>query len=71
MVKAALEAAEKLGATLVDMRFVKPLDEELISELATSHQLVVTVEESAVMGGAGSAVNESLAKTSSPIHAES
>ena len=53
MVKAALEAAEKLGATLVDMRFVKPLDEELISELAASHQLVVTVEESAVMGGAG------------------
>ena len=67
MVKAALEAAEKLGATLVDMRFVKPLDEELISELAASHQLVVTVEESAVMGGAGSAVNEFLAKTSSPI----
>ena len=67
MVKAALEAAEKLGATLVDMRFVKPLDEELISELAANHQLVVTVEESAVMGGAGSAVNEFLAQTSTPI----
>ena len=67
MVKAALEAAEKLGATLVDMRFVKPLDEELISELAAKHQLVVTVEESAVMGGAGSAVNEFLTQTSTPI----
>ena len=67
MVKAALEAAERLGATLVDMRFVKPLDEQLISELATNHQLVVTVEESAVMGGAGSAVNEFLAQTSTPI----
>ena len=67
MVKAALEAAEKLGATLVDMRFVKPLDEQLISELAANHQLVVTVEESAVMGGAGSAVNEFLAQTSTPI----
>ena len=67
MVKAALEAAEKLGATLVDMRFVKPLDEELISELASNHQLVVTVEESAVMGGAGSAVNEFLTQTSTPI----
>tara|TARA_Y100001935_G_scaffold2881_1_gene2443 strand:+ start:4195 stop:6087 length:1893 start_codon:yes stop_codon:yes gene_type:complete len=67
MVKAALEAAERLGATLVDMRFVKPLDEQLISELAANHQLVVTVEESAVMGGAGSAVNEFLAQTSTPI----
>ena len=67
MVKAALEAAERLGATLVDMRFVKPLDEELISKLAANHQLVVTVEESAVMGGAGSAVNEFLTQTSTPI----
>ena len=67
MVKAALEAAERLGATLVDMRFVKPLDEQLISKLAANHQLVVTVEESAVMGGAGSAVNEFLAQTSTPI----
>ena len=67
MVKAALEAAERLEATLVDMRFVKPLDEQLISELAANHQLVVTIEESAVMGGAGSAVNEFLAQTSTPI----
>ena len=67
MVKAALEAAEKLGATLVDMRVVKPLDEELISKLAANHQLVVTVEESAVMGGAGAAVNEFLTQTSTPI----
>ena len=63
MVRPSLEAAEKLDATLVDMRFVKPLDEELISGLTTTHQLIVTVEENATIGGAGSAVNEYLAKT--------
>ena len=56
----ALEAGEKLNATVVDMRFVKPLDEQLILELAASHELLVTVEEGCVMGGAGSAVNEFL-----------
>lgn len=60
MVTPALTAAEELNATVVDMRFVKPLDEELISDMASSHQLLVTVEENAVMGGAGSAVNEFL-----------
>ena len=60
MVQAALKAANELNATLVDMRFVKPLDEELIGNMATSHQLLVTIEENAVMGGAGSAVNEYL-----------
>ena len=59
---ACLEAAKNLGATLVDMRFVKPIDEALIVELATSHRLLVTVEENALMGGAGSAVNEVLAQ---------
>ena len=63
MVRPSLEAAEKLDATLVDMRFFKPLDEELISRLTTTHQLIVTVEENATIGGAGSAVNEYLAKT--------
>ncbi|MDF3031896.1 MAG: 1-deoxy-D-xylulose-5-phosphate synthase, partial [Moraxellaceae bacterium] len=58
----ALAAAEKLNATVVDMRFVKPLDEALIRELAQSHKLLVTVEEHAIMGGAGSAVNEFLAR---------
>ena len=60
MVKPALGAAEMIDATVADMRFVKPLDQELIGELATSHQLIVTLEENTVMGGAGSAVNEYL-----------
>lgn len=60
MLKPCLEAAEELNATVVNMRFVKPLDEDLIASLATSHQLLVTVEENTVMGGAGSAVLESL-----------
>jgi 1-deoxy-D-xylulose-5-phosphate synthase len=52
--------AGRLNATLVDMRFVKPIDEALLLSLAASHDLLVTVEENAVMGGAGSAVNEFL-----------
>lgn len=60
LVNTALEAAESLDATVVDMRFVKPLDEVLIGEMATRHQLIVTLEENTVMGGAGSAVNEFL-----------
>ena len=69
MVKPALEAAELVDATVADMRFVKPLDRELIVDLATSHQLVVTLEENTVMGGAGSAVNEYLVQEnySTPI----
>lgn len=58
---AALEAAEQLDATVVDMRFVKPLDEGLLTELAADHSLFVTIEENAVMGGAGSAVGEFVA----------
>ncbi|MCA6927076.1 1-deoxy-D-xylulose-5-phosphate synthase [Pectobacterium versatile] len=56
----AQAAAEKLNATLVDMRFVKPLDEALLEVLAQSHGTFVTLEENAVMGGAGSGVNEFL-----------
>ena len=69
MVKPALEAAELVDATVADMRFVKPLDQELIVDLATSHQLVITLEENTVMGGAGSAVNEYLVQEnySTPI----
>lgn len=52
--------ADNLNATLVDMRFVKPLDEELLLEMAANHQVLVTVEENAIMGGAGSGVNELL-----------
>ncbi len=57
-----LEAAEKLDATVADMRFVKPLDEKLVRELATSHEWLVTVEENTILGGAGSAVLEILEK---------
>ncbi|WP_220814678.1 1-deoxy-D-xylulose-5-phosphate synthase [Pseudomonas paralcaligenes] len=57
----ALRVGEVLDATVVDMRFVKPLDEALVRELAGSHELLVTIEENAVMGGAGSAVGEFLA----------
>jgi 1-deoxy-D-xylulose-5-phosphate synthase len=61
MVAPALKAAEELNATVADMRFVKPLDAELVLSLAASHDLIVTVEEGALMGGAGSAVAEALA----------
>jgi 1-deoxy-D-xylulose-5-phosphate synthase len=54
----ALRVGETLDATVVDMRFVKPLDEALLRELAGNHELLVTIEENAVMGGAGSAVSE-------------
>ncbi|OQX39987.1 MAG: 1-deoxy-D-xylulose-5-phosphate synthase, partial [Candidatus Sedimenticola endophacoides] len=57
----AIEAGRELGATVVNMRFVKPLDEAMIREMAGSHELLVTVEENVVRGGAGSAVNEYLA----------
>jgi 1-deoxy-D-xylulose-5-phosphate synthase len=60
MLAAALEAGEKLDATVVNMRFVKPLDIALIAQLAAEHDLIVTVEENVVMGGAGTAVVEAL-----------
>jgi len=60
MLKPALEAGEALDATVVNMRFVKPLDVAVIHELARTHELLVTVEEHQVMGGAGSAVCEVL-----------
>jgi 1-deoxy-D-xylulose-5-phosphate synthase len=60
MLQPALEAAEELDATVANMRFVKPLDESLVAELAGSHDLLVTIEENVVMGGAGSAVLEAL-----------
>ena len=54
----ALIAADTLNATVANMRFVKPLDAELLQQLADNHSLLVTLEENAIMGGAGSAVNE-------------
>ncbi|MEZ5510805.1 MAG: 1-deoxy-D-xylulose-5-phosphate synthase [Gammaproteobacteria bacterium] len=59
---ACREVGKVIGATVVDMRFVKPIDEALILDLAAAHDLLVTVEENAIMGGAGSAVNELLAQ---------
>jgi 1-deoxy-D-xylulose-5-phosphate synthase len=61
MVAPCLKAAEALDATVANMRFVKPLDLDLVRELAASHGVLVTVEENVVMGGAGSAVLEALA----------
>ncbi len=60
-VAAALAVGDRLGLTVANMRFVKPLDESLILDLAERHQLLVTIEENAVAGGAGSAVSELLA----------
>ncbi len=62
MLDPALEAADALDATLVNMRFIKPLDESLIRTLTAGHSLLVTLEEGAVQGGAGSAVNEFLCR---------
>ncbi|ELC7280696.1 1-deoxy-D-xylulose-5-phosphate synthase [Aeromonas veronii] len=59
----AKAAAEALDATLVDMRFVKPMDEALVLSLAASHAQFVTIEDNAIMGGAGSAVNELLMRS--------
>jgi 1-deoxy-D-xylulose-5-phosphate synthase len=61
MLAAALGAAEELDATVANMRFVKPLDIDLVSQLALDHDMLVTIEENVVAGGAGSAVGEALA----------
>ena len=65
----ALRAGQALDATVVDMRFVKPIDRELILDLASRHAALVTVEEGSIMGGAGSAVCEVLneAGTTVPV----
>ena len=61
LLKTALDVGSELDATVVNMRFVKPLDDALVAQLARTHALLVTLEENVVMGGAGSAVAESLA----------
>ena len=61
MVQPCRQVAAQLGATLIDMRFVKPLDRQAIADAAATHEALVTVEENAVAGGAGSGVNELLA----------
>jgi 1-deoxy-D-xylulose-5-phosphate synthase len=60
MVTPALEVADELDATVVNMRFIKPLDEEMILQMASQHELIVTVEENVIQGGAGAAVSECL-----------
>ncbi len=60
LLQPALAAAEKLDATVVNMRWAKPLDVELLKQVATDHDVLVTVEEGCIMGGAGGAVNEAL-----------
>jgi 1-deoxy-D-xylulose-5-phosphate synthase len=61
LVETARKVADRLDATLVNMRFIKPLDEDMVIEIAKRHRAIVTIEENAVMGGAGSAVGEVLA----------
>ena len=56
----ALQAAEKINATVVNMRWAKPMDVELLHKVAAEHEALVTVEDGAIMGGAGSAVLEAL-----------
>lgn len=67
MVEPASVAAAQLNATLVNMRFVKPLDEDLLLELARSHEIFISVEDNVIMGGAGSAISEFLAAQALPI----
>ena len=67
MLVQAKKAAIELNATLVDMRFVKPLDETLIDELNANHDCLVTIEDNAIAGGAGSGVNEYLLAQGKPV----
>lgn len=67
MLTPCLEAGDELNATVVNMRFVKPLDQELIATLANEYELLVTVEENTIMGGAGSAVMESLSSLNKKV----
>ena len=62
LLASGLEAAEQLNASVADMRFVKPIDKAMILDLASRHQLLVTLEENSIAGGAGSAVNEFLSE---------
>ena len=61
LVDSAQKIAERLDATVVNMRFVKPLDEKLVVSLAKRHRAIITIEENAIMGGAGAGVGELLA----------
>ncbi|MBH44534.1 MAG: 1-deoxy-D-xylulose-5-phosphate synthase [Gammaproteobacteria bacterium] len=63
-----IKVAGDLNATVVDMRFVKPLDQEMLNHICSSHDLIITVEENSVLGGAGSAVNEYILSKNLPNH---
>ena len=62
MLNNCIDIANDLNATLVDMRFIKPIDESIIKQLSKTHDLIVTVEDNTICGGAGSAVLEILSK---------
>lgn len=68
LLHAALDAAEQVDATVVNMRYVKPLDTTLLDQIAADHELIITIEENAVMGGAGSAVNEYFQQQGVPVN---
>ena len=70
MLEPSMIAAEEVNATVIDMRFIKPLDEKLIIELASVNKKLVSIEDNAISGGAGSAINEVLQKNSikTPLH---
>ena len=70
MLEPSMEAAEEINATVIDMRFIKPLDEKLIVELASVNKKLISIEDNAISGGAGSAINEVLQKKSikTPLH---
>ena len=65
LLESAIQAGEKLNARVVDMRFIKPIDERLLEEISDEYKLVVTLEDNVIAGGAGSAVNEKLMKLNS------
>jgi 1-deoxy-D-xylulose-5-phosphate synthase len=60
MLEIALDASEKINATVVDMRFVKPLDEDLVTKIANNSKTLISIEDNTLNGGAGSAINEYL-----------
>ena len=70
MLEPSMEAAKEINATVIDMRFIKPLDEKLIVELASVNKKLISIEDNAISGGAGSAINEVLQKNSikTPLH---
>ena len=65
LLDSAMEAGKKINARVVDMRFIKPLDESLLEEISNNYKLIVTIEDNVMAGGAGSAVNEHLIKLNS------